>query len=95
MADAEARNEECRKWPQTNVLKVGHHGSNTSSTQEFLNQVQPQIAIIQVGKNNDYFHPHKVTLNKLKKLGTAVYRTDEKGNILIESDGINNFFRFI
>ena len=94
MADAEKENELSRTWPQTNVLKVGHHGSNTSSSEEFLNQVQPQISIIQVGKDNDYSHPHKVTLDKLKKIKAKIYRTDEKGNILIESDGINNKVSF-
>ena len=94
MADAEKENEQSRTWPQTNVLKVGHHGSNTSTSEEFLNQVQPQIAVIQVGKNNDYFHPHKVILDKLKKIRAKIYRTDEKGNILIESDGINNKVSF-
>lgn len=94
MADAESQNEASRTWPQTNVLKVGHHGSNTSSSEEFLKQVNPQIAIIQVGKDNDYHHPHKVTLNKLNKLSTLIYRTDEKGNILLESDGINNKISF-
>ncbi len=94
MADAEERNEESRTWPKTNVLKVGHHGSNTSSSEKFLEQIKPEIAIIQVGKNNDYYHPHKVTLKKLNKIGAIIYRTDEKGNILLESDGINNKVSF-
>lgn len=94
MGDAETENEQSRTWPQTNVLKVGHHGSNTSSSQNFLNQVLPQMAIIQVGKDNSYGHPKQTTLNKLSKLGTLVYRTDEKKNILIESDGINNKVSF-
>lgn len=94
MGDAELENERTRTWPQTNVLKVGHHGSNTSSSQSFLNQVLPQMAIIQVGKDNSYGHPKQTTLNKLSKLGTLVYRTDEKKNILIESDGINNKVSF-
>lgn len=94
MGDAETENEQSRSWPQTNVLKVGHHGSNTSSSQNFLNQVLPQIAIIQVGKDNSYGHPKQTTLNKLSKLGTLVYRTDEKKNILIESNGINNKVSF-
>lgn len=94
MGDAETENEQSRTWTQTNVLKVGHHGSDTSSSQNFLNQVLPQIAIIQVGKNNSYGHPKQTTLNKLSKLGTLIYRTDEKKNILIESDGINNKVSF-
>ena len=94
MGDSEEENENSRLWPQTNVLKVGHHGSNTSSSKEFLNQVLPQIAIISVGKNNDYGHPKQTTIDKLNKIGTLIYRTDEKGNILIESDGIRNKVSF-
>ena len=94
MADSEEENEMSRKWPKTNILKVGHHGSSTSSSQDFLNQVLPQIAIIQVGKNNDYSHPHKEVIERLKKLETLIYKTSEKGNILLESDGINNKISF-
>jgi competence protein ComEC len=94
MGDAETKNEQTRDWPQTNVLKVGHHGSNTSSSQSFLNQVMPQIAIIQVGKDNSYGHPKQAILNRIQKLGTTIYRTDEKGNILLESDGIDNKISF-
>lgn len=91
MGDSEVENETSRTWPQTNVLKVGHHGSDTSSSQSFLNQVLPQIAIIQVGKGNNYGHPKQTTINKL---GPLIYRTDEKGNILIESDGRENKVSF-
>jgi len=94
MGDSEKENEESRTWQQTNVLKVGHHGSNTSSSLNFLNQVLPQIAIIQVGDDNSYGHPHQEVMNRLNKLGTLVYRTDENKNILIESDGINNKVSF-
>ena len=94
MADAEKENENARTWEQSNVLKIGHHGSDTSTSTTFLNQVLPQIAIISVGKDNSYNHPSQATLSKLSKLGTLVYRTDEKGNILIESDGIQNKVSF-
>lgn len=94
MGDSETQNEVSRSWEQTNVLKVGHHGSNTSSSKEFLNQVLPQIAIISVGKDNSYGHPHKEVIDRLKKIGTLIYRTDEKGNILLESDGKNNKISF-
>lgn len=73
----------------TYVIKIGHNGSDTSSSQSFLNEVLPQIAIISVGEGNSYGHPKQTTLDKLNKLGTLVYRTDEKGNILLES-GIKN-----
>ena len=85
--DAETVNEKSRDWPNTKVLKVGHHGSNTSSSANFLNQLKPEIAIISCGKDNSYGHPKPVTLKKLEKLGTKIYRTDERGSIVIASDG--------
>ena len=94
MGDSEEENESSRNWMQTNVLKVGHHGSSTSSSKNFLNQVLPQISIISVGKDNDYGHPHDEVMDRLKKIGTLIYRTDEKGNILLESDGKNNKISF-
>ena len=94
MGDSEEENENSRKWMQTNVVKIGHHGSDTSSSEAFLNQILPQIAIIQVGKDNKYGHPKQTTLDKLEKIGTLIYRTDEKGNILIESDGKKNKVSF-
>ena len=94
MGDSEEENENSRNWMQTNILKVGHHGSSTSSSKKFLNQVLPQISIVSVGKDNDYGHPHDEVIDRLEKIGTLIYRTDEKGNILIESDGINNKISF-
>ena len=88
--DAEKQNEEARQWPQTTVLKGGHHGSDTSSSQEFLNEVKPQIAIISVGKGNTYGHPKQTTIDKLKKINARIYRTDESGTITITCDGKNN-----
>ena len=87
MGDAEKENEETRQWPQTTVLKVGHHGSSTSSSTQFLNEVQPQISVISVGKDNKYGHPTKTTINKLEKIKTKIYRTDESGTITITCDG--------
>lgn len=69
------------------VLKVGHHGSRTSTTKDFLERVNPQIAVISVGKDNDYGHPHKNTLNLLNKFDIETYRTDKNGTITITSDG--------
>lgn len=73
----------------SNVLKVGHHGSHSSSSKEFLDKVNPKMAIISCGKNNDYGHPHKETMKELKKRNIEVYRTDIDGNILLTSDGEN------
>lgn len=90
MGDSETENEDARTWPQTNVLKVAHHGSDTSSSESFLEQVKPQIAIISVGEGNSYGHPAQTTLNKLSNIGCKVYRTDEVGTILLTSDGEEN-----
>ena len=81
--DAEKGNEQARSWPQTDVLKAGHHGSSTSSSQKFLNQINPSLIIISCGKNNDYGHPHKETINRYNKLKAQVFRTDENGDILV------------
>ncbi|NQT29314.1 MAG: DNA internalization-related competence protein ComEC/Rec2 [Candidatus Saganbacteria bacterium] len=67
------------------VLKVGHHGSNSSTTALFLSAVNPEVSVISCGKNNQFGHPHPETLQKLK--GVKVYRTDQDGTIVIKSDG--------
>ncbi len=87
MGDAEEKNESARTWPQTTVLKVGHHGSDTSSSNSFLKQVQPKIAVISVGRDNNYGHPKRNVLKRLQNLNAKIYRTDERGTILIISDG--------
>jgi competence protein ComEC len=69
------------------VLKVGHHGSSSSTTPEFLNRVNPKYAVIMLEKENTYGHPHKETMDKLKSKGIKVYRTDENGTIIATSDG--------
>ncbi|MPQ31528.1 MBL fold metallo-hydrolase [Clostridium estertheticum] len=74
------------------VLKVGHHGSSSSTTQAFLDKVNPKYAIISAGKDNSYGHPHKSTMDKLKAKGIKVYRTDESGTIVATSDGKNITF---
>lgn len=90
MADAETKNEVARIWPQTNVIKIGHHGSDTSSSLNFIKQVQPQIAIISVGKDNHYGHPKESILNRLQSQHIEIYRTDTNGTIYISSDGETN-----
>lgn len=70
------------------VLKVGHHGSRTSTSEEFLEKTTPDYAIISVGKNNTYNHPSEETIQQLKKYTDKIYRTDELGTILLKSDGI-------
>ncbi|NME95308.1 MBL fold metallo-hydrolase [Clostridium cochlearium] len=76
----------------SDVLKVGHHGSRTSTTQNFLNKVNPKYAVISCGKGNKYGHPTQETLNKLKNKSIQTYRTDECGNVIATSDGNNIAF---
>ena len=68
---------------KANLLSVGHHGSSTSTGKEFLSSVNPQLAIISCGKNNDYGHPHKETTESLKKNSVNYLRTDEQGSIVV------------
>lgn len=69
------------------ILKVGHHGSTSSSSQAFLNKVDPEVAIISVGTGNTYGHPAQETLMKLESMGVNVCRTDLNGNIVVSTDG--------
>ncbi len=68
--------------PDIDVLKVGHHGSKTSSSKEFINVINPKYSIISVGKNNRYGHPNKEVLNTLEN--SKIYRTDEDGSIMFK-----------
>lgn len=72
---------------KSDVLKFGHHGSSTSSSDSFLKAVSPTYGVIMCGKDNSYGHPHKETLAKIKKYDIEVYRTDEVGNIVAISNG--------
>lgn len=69
------------------VLKVGHHGSSTSTTKEFLDAVSPELAVISCGEGNKYGHPHAETLSKLTAASAEIYRTDEWGSVVLVSDG--------
>lgn len=71
------------------VLKVGHHGSGTSSCKDFLDAVSPEICVIQVGADNDYGHPHENIVERLMKYADEIYRNDLCGDIVITSDGFN------
>ena len=71
------------------VLKVGHHGSKTSSSQSFIDEINPKYSIISVGKNNRYGHPNKEVLDNLEK--SKIYRTDEDGSIMFKIK--NNKFK--
>lgn len=65
------------------VLKVAHHGSKSSSTEDFINAVSPKISVIGVGANNKFGHPNSAVVSRFKKFGAIVYRTDEDGEISI------------
>lgn len=71
------------------ILKAGHHGSNTSSSLDFLQAVQPDITILSYGEDNSFGHPHKQVLNNLNKIGTTIYSTAEDGTIIISTDGLD------
>ena len=84
MGDApkKVENEVMKKYDiHTDILKIGHHGSNTSSSLEFLKMVNPKISIISAGRGNRYNHPHQETLDNLKKLNLQYYTTKEEGTI--------------
>jgi len=72
---------------QSTILKAGHHGSYTSSTTRFLEQVKPEVSVIMCGRDNQYGHPHGSALARLESASDAVYRTDLHGHVLIESNG--------
>lgn len=75
----------------SDILKVAHHGSRTSSTEEFLFAVSPDYAVVEVGKGNSYNHPHTETIEKLESIGAEILRTDEKGTITVKSSGDGNY----
>ncbi len=74
---------------KANVIKIGHHGSYSASSNAFIEKVDPDYAIISCGKDNQYGHPHAETLKTLEKNEVNVLRTDLKGTIAVKSDGIN------
>ena len=83
---------------QANVLKIAHHGSKTSTTENFLKTISPKIALIGVGKNNNFGHPNEQVIERLKANKVKIYRTDEDGetNIVVNRNGeIVNIQKFI
>ncbi|KAF5036077.1 Lamin Tail Domain protein [anaerobic digester metagenome] len=71
----------------TTVLKVGHHGSHSSTSTAFLNAIRPEVAIISVGAGNSYGHPTSQALGRLQAVGAKVYRTDREGTVTVSTDG--------
>lgn len=93
MGDAEREVEEeilAREYDvSADVLKVGHHGSDTSSTKRFIEAVKPSYAVISVGANNPYGHPASATLDLLQNMKAEIWRTDDKGTVVVVSNGEN------
>ena len=78
---------------KADVLKLGHHGSTSSTTPAFLEAVSPRLAVITCGRNNDYGHPHKETLSLLTEAGIEYRRTDLDGTVVVYSDGKDVFIK--
>ncbi|MEY2369986.1 MBL fold metallo-hydrolase [Lysinibacillus capsici] len=71
------------------VLKAGHHGSNTSSSDEFVQAVKPEVAILSYGEDNKYGHPHAEVMDRLQAIGSKIYATADLGTITVSTDGVN------
>jgi len=87
MGDATTTVEKMINWDEVDVLKVAHHGSNSSTSQEFLNKIRPKYAIISVGFNNSYRFPDNEVIDRLQSNNIKIHRTDEEHTIWITSDG--------
>lgn len=96
MGDASAQEEsdliDCSAAIESDIIKIGHHGSKSSSSWDFIRRAAPKAAVISCGLNNDYAHPSSTVLNTLKSIDCKYYRTDEQGTIVIGTDGTNYFF---
>jgi competence protein ComEC len=92
--DASLYTENLIEWNENNttlhsdVLKLGHHGARTSSSLLWLEKVDPNVAIISAGKNNNYGHPHQELLDRLLTLHIPYLSTIDTGNIIFKSDGV-------
>ncbi len=71
------------------ILKAGHHGSNTSSSQSFIQAVQPEVTILSYGKDNKYGHPHAEVVERLQAIGSKIYATAEAGTVTVSTDGVS------
>jgi len=85
-AEALSEREMLEHYLSSDVLFVGHHGSRTSTSQEFLDAVAPSTAVISLGKDNPYGHPHDEILHRLEEAAIIVYRTDHHGHIVMISN---------
>lgn len=91
MGDAEAPEEagilSSTDGLKAQIFRVGHHGSQTSTTEALLEKVKPEVAVILVGAGNQYGHPAQVTMNRIALTVARVYRTDEVGSVVVQTDG--------
>lgn len=88
MGDAETLSEkEITDDVSADVIKVGHHGSKTSSSKSFINRVMPRYAVFEVGEDNSYGHPNAEIIERYENIGAEILRTDELGTIVLETDG--------
>lgn len=83
------KEKNCPFGLEADVLKAGHHGSKTSTSEIFVKAVAPQYAVISAGKDNRYGHPHREVLDILEKAGVEILRTDIDGQIIFKSNGVN------
>lgn len=90
-ADSSVEKEMMKKFDvKSTYLKAGHHGSNTSSSVEFLNEVKPEGTILSYKENNQYGHPHDEILDRLKAVNSDIYSTSLSGDIVVTTDGVNH-----
>ena len=85
--EAETRLAASLQWDRCDALKIGHHGSRSSSSPAFLAKVRPGRAVIPVGENNRFGHPDAEVLERLRLLGSRIHRTDLEHAVILESDG--------
>lgn len=78
------RKEKTKLYHNNDIMKVGHHGSDFSSDERFLDKIQPEISVISCGEHNRYGHPGKETLKRLKKIESRIFRTDQQGAVILK-----------
>ena len=89
-AEAQIESQILNSGIDADILKVGHHGSDTASSESFISAVSPKTAVISCGKYNSYGHPHNEILARLDKAGADIYRTDEVGTVIVTADSEKN-----